>query len=92
MSEHIHWSHRIDYRLLRGEDWSVHHKQAQRLLVEKGLQRPTPRKRQRPASHSVRRERAEHMHQVWARDFQFDAVANGRRLKFLNVINSHCRV
>jgi hypothetical protein len=38
---------------------------------------PTPRKRKRarPADGSVRRHRAEHPHQVWAMDFQFDATA-----------------
>lgn len=30
-------------------------------------------------------------HQVWAKDFQFDAPADGCRLKFLNVINEHSR-
>jgi len=29
---------------------------------------------------------------VWARDFQFDATADGRRLKFLNVIDEHSRL
>ena len=54
----------------------------QRLWREEGLQRPTPRKRKRarPADGSVRRHRAEHPHQVWAMDFQFDATADGRRL------------
>ena len=31
-------------------------------------------------------------HQVWAMDFQFDATADGRRLKFLNVIDEHSRL
>jgi transposase InsO family protein len=29
---------------------------------------------------------------VWAMDFQFDATADGRRLKFLNVIDEHSRL
>jgi hypothetical protein len=33
-----------------------------------------------------------HPHQVWAMDFQFDATADGRRLKFLNVIDEHSRL
>ena len=68
---------------------------AYRLLQrEEGLQRPTPRKRKRarPADGSVRRHRAEHPHQVWAMDFQFDATADGRRLKFLNVIDEYSRL
>jgi hypothetical protein len=53
------------------------------------LQRPTPRKQKRArlADGSVRRHKAEHPHQGWAMDFQLDATADGRRLKFLNVID-----
>jgi putative transposase len=93
-SEHIRWGRRMAYRLLRREGWTVNHKRVQRLWREEGLQRPTPRKRKRarPADGSVRRHRAEHPHQVWAMDFQFDATADGRRLKFLNVIDEHSRL
>ena len=38
---------------------------------------------------TVRRHWAQHPHQAWAMDFQFDATADGRRLKFLNVIDEH---
>ena len=79
---HIRWGRRMGYRLLRPEAWSVNHKRVQRLWREEGLQRPTPRKRKRarPVDGSVRRHRAEHPHQLWAMDFQFDATADGRRL------------
>ena len=82
------------YRVLRREGWTVNHKRVHRLWREEGLQRPTPRKqkRARPADGSVRRHQAEHPHQVWAMDFQFDATADGRRLKFLNVIDEHSRL
>ena len=93
-AEHIRWGRRMAYRLLRREGWSVNHKRVQRLWREEGLQRPISRKRKRarPADGSVRRHRAEHPHQVWAMDFQFDATADGRRLKFLNVIDEHSRL
>jgi len=93
-SEHIRWDRRMAYRLLRREGWSVNHKRVQRLWREEGLQRPTPRKRNRarPAEGSLRRHRAEHPHQVWPMDFQFDGTADGRRLKFLNVIDEHSRL
>ena len=92
-ADHIRWGRRMAYRLLRREGWSVNHKRVQRLWREEGLQLPTPRKRKRarPADGSVRRHRAEYPHQVWAMDFQFDATADGRRLKFLNVIDEHIR-
>jgi transposase InsO family protein len=90
-AEHIRWGWRMAYRLLKREGWSVNHKWVQRLWREDGLQRPTPskRKRARPADGSGRRHRAEHPHQAWAMDFQFDATADGRWLKFLNVIDEH---
>jgi transposase InsO family protein len=92
-AEHIRWGRRMAYRLLRREGWTVNHKRVQRIWREEGLQRPTPRKRKRaqPADGSLRRHRAEHLHQVWAMDFQFDATADGLRLKFLNVIDEHSR-
>ena len=93
-AEHIRLGRRMSYRLLRREGLTVNHKRVQRLWREEGLQLPTPRKRKRarPADGSVRRHRAEHPHQVWAMDFQFDATADGRRLKFLNVIDEHSRL
>ena len=93
-AEHIRWGRRMAYRLLRREGWTVNHKRVQRLWRDEGLQRPISRKRKRarPADGSVRHHRAEHPHQVWAMDYQFDATADGRRLKFLNVIDEHSRL
>ncbi len=93
-ADRIRWGRRMAYRLLRREGWIVNHKRVQRLWREEGLQRPTPRKRKRarPAHGSVRRHRAEYPQQVWAMDFQFGATADGRRLKFLNVIDEHSRL
>ena len=88
-AEHIRWGRRMAHRVLRREGWSVNHKRVQRIWREEDLLRPTPRKqkRARPADGSVRRHQSDHTHQVWAMDFQFDATADGRRLKFLNVID-----
>jgi hypothetical protein len=82
------------YRLLRREGWTINHKRVQRLWREEGLQQATPRKRKRarPADGSVRRHRAEHPHQVWAMDFQFDDTADGRKLRFLEVIDEQSRL
>ncbi len=93
-AEYIRWGRRMAYRLLRPEGWLVNHKRVHRLWREESMQRPTPRKqkRARPADGSVRRHQAQHPHQVWAMDFQFDATADGRRLKFLNVIDEHSRL
>jgi len=91
---HIRWGRCIAYRLQRREGWTVNHKRVHRLWWEEGLQRSTPRKRKRarPPDSSVRRHRAEHPHQVWVMDFQFDATADGCRLKFLNEIDENSRL
>ena len=93
-AEHIRSGRRMAYRLMRREGWLVNHKRVHRLWREEGLQGPTPRKqnRARTADGLVRRHQAEHPHQVWAMDFQFDETADGLRLKFLNVIDEHSRL
>jgi transposase InsO family protein len=80
--------------LLRREVWLVNHKRIYRLWREEVLQRPAPRKQKwsKPADGLVRRHQSEYPHQGCAMDFQFDAAAEGRRLKFLNVIDEHSRL
>ena len=54
---------------------------------------PLPRKRKRFRPPGCSREllRAEYPHHVWAIDLQFDQTMDGRRLKFLNVIDEFSR-
>lgn len=76
------------------EGWTLNHKLVQRLWLEEGLQGPTPRERKRaqPADRSVRRHRAQHPHQEWAMESQFEATADGRRLRVLSVNEGHSRL
>lgn len=82
------------YSLLLREGWTVNQKGVQWLWREEGLQLPASRKRKRArrANGSVKRHRCEHLHQVWAIEFQFDATIDGRRLKFLNLIDEQSRL
>jgi transposase InsO family protein len=91
---HVRWGRRLVYRRLRIEGWSVNHKRVQRIWREEGLQRPLPRKRKRsrPADGSRELLRAEYPHHVWAIDFQFDQTMDGRRLKFLNIVDEYSRL
>ena len=91
---HVRWGRRLVYRRLRIEGWSVNHKRVQRIWREEGLQRPLPRKqkRSRPADGSRELLRAEYPHHVWAIDFQFDQTMDGRRLKFLNIVDEYSRM
>jgi len=71
------------YCLLRLEGWMMNHKWVHRPWREEGLQRPLPRKQKKRAAYvvdTVHRHQAEHLYQVWAMDFQYDATADGRRL------------
>ena len=91
---HIRWGRRLVYRRLRIEGWSVNHKRVQRIWREEGLQRPLPRKQKRSRAADGSREllRAEYPHHVWAIDFQFDQTMDGRRLKFLNIVDEFSRI
>ena len=53
-AEHIRWSRRMAYRLLRRESLTVNHKWVHRLWCEEGLQRPTPRSRSGPGRQTAR--------------------------------------
>ena len=90
---HVRWGRRLVYRRLRVEGWEVNHKRVQRIWREEGLQRPLPRKRKRarPTDGSRTLLRAEYPHHVWAIDFQFDQTMDGRRLKFLNILDEYSR-
>ena len=91
---HVRWGRRLAYRRLRLEGWTVNHKRVQRIWREEGLQRPQPgqRKRTRPSDGSRTLLRAEYPHQVWAIDFPFDQTMDGRRLKFLSIIDEYSRL
>jgi putative transposase len=91
---HVRWGRRLVYRRLRLEGWSVNHKRVQRIWREEGLQRPTARKRKRarPVHGGRALLRAEYPHHVWAIDFQFDQTMDGRKLKFLNIVDEFSRV
>ena len=91
---HVRWGRRLVYGRLRVEGWEVNHKRVQRIWREEGLQRPLPRKRKRarPSDGSRTLLRAEYQHHVWAIEFQFDQTMDGRRLKFLNILDEYSRV
>ncbi len=79
---------------LRGDGWEANRKKIQRLWREEGLRVPARRrKRQRLGASTVHaaRLRAERPNQVWALDFQFDTITDGRVLKLLHVVDEHTR-
>ena len=80
--------------MLRREGQKVNAKRVYRLWRENGLShRPKARKRRRIGSsaNSCVRLRPTFPNHVWSYDFLFDATADGRRLKWMSVIDEHTR-
>ena len=80
--------------LLRREGWRVNPKRVLRLWRKEGLKVPrTQRKKRRLgcSANSVVRKRPEHPHHVWTYDFTEDRTIDGRRLKFLVVLDEYTR-
>jgi putative transposase len=70
----------------------VNKKRTHRLWAQEGLKRPARvRKNQRcePACHQ--RMKASRPDQMWALDFQVDVTAEGRQVRFLNIIDEYTR-
>ena len=93
-SRHPRYGYRRIWALLRRDGWLVNRKRVQRLWRVHGLKVPRKgRKRRRLGSseNSCTRRRAERMNQVWTYDFVHDLTEDGRRLKFLTVVDEHTR-
>jgi putative transposase len=79
---------------LRQESWQVNHKRVQRLWRKEGLQAPYRRRIKRSAGSSANAcfvKKAEHMNHVWTYDFIEDQTEDGRKLKFLTVLDEWTR-
>ena len=84
------WGYRRAHHQLRQEGLEVNRKRVQRLWREEGLWLPQrKRKRRRLGDSTVPAERlrAERPGHVWAFDFQFDQIVDGRALKLLNIVD-----
>jgi Transposase and inactivated derivatives len=80
--------------LLRAEGWCVNHKRVERLWREEGLKVPQKQPKRRRLwlnDGSCIRLRPEHKNHVWSYDFVEDRLTNGRRVRWLNVIDEYSR-
>ena len=89
---------RYGYRLitakLRQEGWRVNHKRVQRLWAKEGLQVPYRRKRKQSrgsSANSCSVKVPEYINHVWTYDFIEDRTEDGRKLKFLTVLDEYTR-
>ena len=90
---------RVGYRtvtnMLRNQGILINHKRVERIWREEGLKRPSkqPKKRRIFLSDgNCVRLRAEHKNHVWSYDFVEDKTMDGRKVRWLNIIDEHDRV
>ena len=81
-------------RILRNEGWQVNRKRVYRLWVEAGLRVPRKRRKKRrlgSGDNGCVRKRPQYVGHVWSYDFVFDETTDGRRLKWLTVLEEFSR-
>ena len=89
---------RVGYRMvtnmMRNEGWMINHKRVERIWREEGLKLPVKQpKRGRLFLNdgSCVRLRAKQKNHVWSYDFVEDRTMDGRKLRFLNIIDEYTR-
>jgi len=79
---------------LRQQGWQINHKRVQRLWRKEGLQVPYRRKRKKShgcSENACYVKKAEFINHVWTYDFIEDQTEDGRKLKFLTVLDEYTR-
>jgi len=92
--QHPRYGYRFITAKLRQAGWRVNHKRVQRLWRKEGLQVPYRRRIKRSPGSSTNAcfvKRAEYMNHVWTYDFIEDRTEDGRKLKFLTVLDEWTR-
>ena len=89
---------RVGYRMvtsmMRNNGRRINHKRVERIWREEGLKQPQKQTRKRRLWHddgSCARLRAEHKNHVWSYDFVEDKTMDGRKIRFLNIIDEYTR-
>jgi len=92
--KHPRYGYRLITGKLRQEGWQVNKKRVQRLWRKEGLQVPYRRKRKKSqgsSQNSCSVKKAEYINHVWTYDFIEDRTEDGRKLKFLTVLDEWTR-
>ena len=92
--EYGRYGYRRITAMLRLEGWHVNHKRVERIWREQGLRVPKKqpkKKRLFDNDGNVVRFRAEYRNHVWSYDFVEDRLTNGKKLRWLNIIDEYTR-
>jgi len=85
------WGYRRLLLLLRREGWTDNHKRIYRVYRQEHLQIPQRRKRRRSKDRGRQPMPATALNQRWSMDFMSDQLANGRRIRVLNILDDFSR-
>jgi transposase InsO family protein len=85
------WGWRKAYWLLRSDNVVVNRKRVRRYWAEEGLTRPARTRKKQRIGPQRGRLAATVPDEVWALDFQVDVTADGRQIRFCNVIDEFTR-
>ncbi|MQG58009.1 MAG: transposase family protein [SAR202 cluster bacterium] len=85
------WGYRRLLLLLRREGWTDNHKRIYRVYRQEHLQIPHRRKRRRSKERGRQPMPATALNQRWSMDFMSDQLADGRRIRVLNVLDDFSR-
>ena len=88
---HPRYGYRRVHVLLQREGWGCNRKRVQRLWREEGLHVPQRKRRRKKAPRTPGSVTACRPDQVWALDYLFDATADGRPIKILNITDEYTR-
>lgn len=90
-TEHRRWGYRSLEVLLRREGMKVNHKRVYRVYAEAELQVRRRKRRKASRARGAVRATAGEPDQVWAMDFMSDQLADGRKLRLLNVVDVYTK-
>ena len=85
------WEYRMLTMKLRREGFTDNHKRIYRVYREEGLQVPMRRKRKAALWRGEKPEASGHRNDRWSMDFMSDQLADGRRIRTLNIVDDHTR-
>lgn len=85
------WGYRMIMMKLRQMEFPDNHKRIYRIYREEGLQVPMRKKRKAALWRGEKPEAAAHRNDRWSMDFMSDQLADGRRIRTLNIVDDHTR-
>ncbi|MCL4144477.1 UNVERIFIED_CONTAM: hypothetical protein GTU68_063228 [Idotea baltica] len=85
------WGYRMLAVKLRRDGFADNHKRIYRVYREEGLQVPIRKKRKTALWRGEKPEASSHRNDRWSMDFMSDQLADGRRIRTLNIVDDHTR-